>query len=89
MIIDSKVREIVFKERVVFVVGREIVEGDRLNIKVFLDLFYKELSDNWIIFKVLLYLFFKDFLFDIWIMCIFIIFVLELCDVVNLYFYLI
>lgn len=46
MIIDSKVREIVFKERVVFVVGREIVEGDRLNIKVFLDLFYKELSDN-------------------------------------------
>lgn len=87
MIIDSKVREIVFKERVVFVVGREIVEGDRLNIKVFLDLFYKELSDNWIIFKVLLYLFFKDFLFDIWIMCIFIIFVLELCDVVNSYFY--
>lgn len=57
MTTDSKVRETVLKERVVFVVGREIVEGDRLNTKVLSDSFHKELSDNLIIFKVLSYIF--------------------------------
>lgn len=46
MTTDSKVRETVLKERVVFVVGREIVEGDRLNTNVLSDSFHIELSDN-------------------------------------------
>lgn len=46
MTTDLKVRETVLKERVVFVVGREIVEGDRLITIVQSDSFHKELLDN-------------------------------------------
>lgn len=46
MTTDSKVRETALKERVVFVVGREIVEGDRVITIVLSDSFHKKLYCN-------------------------------------------
>lgn len=46
MTTDLKVRETALKERVVFVVGKEIVEGDRLITIVLSDSFHKVLLDN-------------------------------------------
>lgn len=46
MTTDSKVRETALKERVVFVVEREIIEGDRVITIVLSDSFHKELLDN-------------------------------------------